>query len=170
MESHKFLSLLVAFVAIAYGLGRLVGAASVAPEPEVVTTADTNPTVNNNTSTGSGNVPSLPVTKPPTNQSQPAPSPAPQAKAPTQKPAAAAQPAGNTGAGARQIAAVPPPSKPRSVIGELPIEPGMPEDNGEPMEDAKASPLPKAPAGWMTSPARGADDPLVVVIVSSDFQ
>jgi protein-disulfide isomerase len=31
-------------------------------------------------------------------------------------------------------------------------------------------PLEKAPAGWVPSPARGSDDPLVVVHIASDFQ
>lgn len=46
----------------------------------------------------------------------------------------------------------------------------MPEDNGEPLKAAKPMEMPGAPADWLPAPALGADDPLVVVIVSSDFQ
>jgi len=172
MESHKFLSLMVAFVAIAYGLGRLVGAASVPSEPDTVVAEDASASAAAVQNSPAGNVPPVSVEPPASNLAAPAKRPAarPTAKPPVQKPAVAAQPAAKAGGGARQVAAVPPAARPRSVIGELPVEPGMPEDNGEPMADAKPSPLPKAPKGWMTSPARGADDPLVVVIVSSDFQ
>ena len=46
----------------------------------------------------------------------------------------------------------------------------MPEDSGEPLKAAKPIALPKAPEGWLPAPALGAEEPLVVVIVSSDFQ
>lgn len=50
----------------------------------------------------------------------------------------------------------------------------FPEENGvlmgEPPGQAKGLPLPKSPGGFVPSPARGADDPLVLVYISSDFQ
>jgi protein-disulfide isomerase len=46
----------------------------------------------------------------------------------------------------------------------------MPEDTGEPLKAAKPFAMAQSPSGWLPAPALGSDDPLVVVIVSSDFQ
>ena len=146
MKSHSFISILLASMAIAYGLGLIVGAGG-------------------ETSGSGGPVVESVVVSEPVVESAPAvvaeqkaaPAPAKPVAAPTPAPAPAPK-------------AVAPVVKAAPVVAGLPTEAGMPPDDGKPIENAAGYVLPKAPKSWLPSPARGSADPLVTVIVSSDFQ
>lgn len=149
MKSHSFISLLVACVAIAYGLGMVVGAKD-----------DGSQSGNTLTVEPVALAPSVPVPAPaPVEAAAPVVPVTPEkvVQAEPVKPAPVAQPVA--------------PSRPTSpVVSGLPTEAGMPPDDGKPIANAAGFVLPKAPKGWLPSPARGSDDPLVTVIIASDFQ
>ncbi len=145
MKGQTFISLLIAFVAIAYGVGLVVGASSTGGGAILSVANSTLPQVAAE-AVVEAPAPVKPVVAPkPAAPAVPAPKPAPVVQAPA-------------------------PSKPATPPGAFPTEPGMPNDDGKPIENAKGVTLPQAPEGWLTSPARGSDDPLVTVIIASDFQ
>ena len=132
-------------MAIAYGLGLIVGAGEKAPASVGVALVD--PVVV--APPAAEVVAEAPVAEPkPVEEAKPeaapAPAPAPKAVAPARKAA--------------------------PVVAGLPTEAGMPPDDGKPIENAPGYILPKAPKSWLPSPARGAKDPLVTVLIASDFQ
>ena len=144
VKSHSFLSLIIAAMSIAYGVGLIVGV-----EP-------------GSTSDGTTLVEPVVVAKPsvePVVAAKPV-VPEPAKKVDTPKPPVAKA--------APKV--VPPPTKEAPVVSGLPTEPGMPPEDGKPIPNAPGYVLPEAPKSWLPSPARGAEDPLVTVIIASDFQ
>jgi len=150
MKSHSFISMLLACMAIAYGLGLIVGAGEKAPM-----------------GASPGTVQPIVVAPPAAEVATEAPA---QPEAPKPKAVVAEAKPAQPAAPAPAPKAVAPARKAAPVVAGLPTEAGMPPDDGKPIENAPGYILPKAPKAWLPSPARGAKDPLVTVLIASDFQ
>ena len=128
MKSHSFLSLIIAAMSIAYGVGLIVGV-----EP-------------GSTSDGTTLVEPVVVAKPsvePAVAAKPVvPEPPRKRSIPPKPPVAKVAPK-----------VVAPPTKEAPVVSGLPTEPGMPPEDGKPIPNAPGYVLPEAPKSWLPSPA-----------------
>ena len=124
VKSHSFLSLIIAAMSIAYGVGMIVGV-----QP--------------------GSAPDAVPSVPPVVVAEPAVAPAPAAPAPAAPEKKVEPPKPEVAKVAPKVVA--PPTKAAPVVAGLPTEPGMPPEDGKPIPNAPGYVLPEAPKTWLPS-------------------